>query len=237
MQEIVKINDNELQVKMWKGQRVVTLTDIDRVHERPEGTAKTRFYRHKEKFSENEDYFIIKPADTLKYTKDTLGIKKVPNRGLVLLTESGYLMVVKTYDDDLAWKVQRDLVNTYFKFKETIQSVEPEESRLILPQQQFAEALDTLTTCAAVFQSMIEFTTINYKQQQELLQLARKRVNQLLGGAHSLEYKEWSRIYFKNLWLNFAEYFQCGTYKDLNPIYMDSAKNYLNTWKYEGQYS
>lgn len=36
--EIEKINNTELSVKVYKGQRVVTFKDIDMVHERPEGT-------------------------------------------------------------------------------------------------------------------------------------------------------------------------------------------------------
>lgn len=234
--EIVKINETDLQVKEWNGQRVVTLADIDRVHERVEGTAKTRFYRHKERFVENEDFYVVKPSDVLKYTKDTLGIEKVPNRGLTLITESGYLMIVKTYDDDLAWKVQRDLVNIYFKFQEVVQSMEPTETGLTLPHEQFANALDTLTTCAAIFQNMIDYSTINYKQSQDLLQTARKRINHLLGGAHSEEYKKYSRIYFKNLWQDFCKVFECGSYKDLNPLHMadDAAKNWIMEWGYKG---
>ena len=34
---------------------------------------------------------------------------------VTLITESGYLMLVKSFTDDLAWDVQRQLVNTYFK--------------------------------------------------------------------------------------------------------------------------
>lgn len=233
--EMVKINETDLRVKTWNDQRVVTLADIDRVHERPEGTAKTRFYRHKERFIENEDFYVVKPSDVLKYTKYTLGIEKVPNRGLTLITESGYLMIVKTYDDDLAWKVQRDLVNTYFKFQEVVQAIEPIETGLALPHEQFSDALDTLTTCAAVFQNMIDYSTINYKQSQDLLQIARKRISHLLGGAHSEEYKKYSRIYFKNMWQDFCKAFECSSYKDLNPLYMadDVAKNWLMDWEYK----
>lgn len=235
MQEVVKVGNNDLQIKMWNGQRVVTLADIDKVHERPDGTAKTRFYRHKERFVKNEDFYAVKPSDILKYTKDTLGIGKVPNRGLTLITESGYLMIVKTYDDDLAWKVQRDLVNTYFKFQEVVQAMEPTETGLSLPHEQFVDALDTLTTCATVFQNMIDYSTINYKQSQDLLQTARKRINHLLGGAHSEEYKKYSRVYFKNLWQDFCEAFECGSYRDLNPLFMaeDVAKNWLMNWEYK----
>ena len=41
-----------------------------------------------------------------------------PNLEVVLLTESGYLMAVKTFKDELSWSVQRRLVNTYFKARE-----------------------------------------------------------------------------------------------------------------------
>ena len=39
-----------------------------------------------------------------------------PN-GLTLITESGYLMLVKSFTDDLAWDVQRQLVKRYFAQK------------------------------------------------------------------------------------------------------------------------
>lgn len=233
MNEVVMVGKNELQVKKWNGQRVVTFKDIDTVHDRVEGTAKRNFSDNKTHLIINEDYFLVKPVDVQKYEKRTLGFE-TPNRGITLLTESGYLMIVKSFTDPLAWKVQRDLVNTYFKFQEVIQSLEPAENGLILSTGQFADALDTLTTCAAVFQNMIDYSTINYKQQQDLLQTARKRVNQLLDGAHSPAYKEWSRTYFKNLWQDFCKAFDCGSYKDVNPLYMadDIAKNWIMDWEY-----
>lgn len=234
MENIVEINGANLQIKMWNGQRVVTFKDIDTVHDRPEGTARKRFNDNKEHLIENEDYFKIKKSDVQMSEKRTLGIE-VPNRGITVLTESGYLLLVKSFTDDLAWKVQRQLVNSYFKFKEVMENLQPVENGLSLSETQFADALDTIITCAAVFQSMMKYSTINYKQQQDLLQAARKRVNNLLGGAHSAKYKEYSRIYFKNLWQDFCRAFQCGSYKDLNPLYMadDVAKKWIQSWEYE----
>lgn len=111
--QIIKINNTDLSVKEFNGQRVVTFKDIDMLHERVEGTAKGNFYENKKHFIENEDYFIIKKSQ--KYEIPTL---EIPNRGLTVLTESGYLMLVKSLQDDLAWKVQRELVNRYFRVKE-----------------------------------------------------------------------------------------------------------------------
>lgn len=117
MNELVKINNIDLEVKEYNGKRVVTFKEIDVVHERPDGTARKRFNDNKERFVEGEDYFNVQMSE-----KRTLGFD-IPNRGLTLITESGYLMLVKSFTDDLAWEVQRQLVNTYFRAREIVQRV------------------------------------------------------------------------------------------------------------------
>lgn len=102
------INNVPLQVKEYNGQRVVTFKDIDTVHGRPEGTAKRNFNKNRKHFIEGVDFFKIQP-----YEIRTVGITS-PNGGIVV-TLSGYLMVVKSFTDDLSWNVQRLLVNSYFK--------------------------------------------------------------------------------------------------------------------------
>lgn len=64
------------------------------------------------------------------------------------------------------------------------------------------------------------------------LKAAKDRISFLLGGAHSLEYKNKSKSYFINLWNNFKEKYSTGSYKDLNPIYYDEAFNFISTWNY-----
>lgn len=87
---------------------------IDKVHGRPEGTAGRAFRKHQNHLVEGEDYFRRNTSEA-----SDLGI--VAPNGLILVAETGYLMLVKTFRDDLAWKVQRQLVNAYFKAKpETI---------------------------------------------------------------------------------------------------------------------
>ena len=117
--QIVKINNTDLSVKEFNGQRVVTFKDIDMLHERVEGTAKRNFNEHKKHLIKDVDYFEVKQSDFQKYEIRTL---EIPNRGLTLITESGYLMLVKSLQDDLAWKVQRELVNNYFRVKEIVQA-------------------------------------------------------------------------------------------------------------------
>ena len=106
------INDTAVVVKEYKGKRVVTLKEIDQCHGRPDGTAKRNFQQNKQHLIDGIDYFTVKPSDVQKNEFRTF---EIPNRGLTLLTESGYLMLVKSFTDDLAWDVQRQLVYTYFR--------------------------------------------------------------------------------------------------------------------------
>lgn len=106
--EVVEINQKEVAIKEFRGQRVVTFKDVDLVHERPDGTARKRFNDNKKHFRLGEDY-IVRNSDEAKVE---FGIS-APN-GLYLITEQGYLMLVKSFTDDLAWEVQRQLVKNYF---------------------------------------------------------------------------------------------------------------------------
>ncbi|SFR15413.1 ORF6N domain-containing protein [Desulfoscipio geothermicus] len=102
---------HEMAVKEYHGQRVVTFRDIDELHRRPEGTARRNFNENKHHFIKGDDYFVRNSYEA----KTEFGI--IAPNGLVLLTESGYLMLVKSFTDDLAWQVQRQLVNHYFRSK------------------------------------------------------------------------------------------------------------------------
>lgn len=80
--------------------------------------------------------------------------------------------------------------------------------------------------------SLIDNSTINTRQAQKLLACARDKIRELLGDAHSINYKKYSRIYFKNLWNNFGDHFNVGTYKDLCPIHYDEGFDFINNWEY-----
>ena len=58
--QIVKINNTDLSVKEFKGQRVVTFKDIDMLHERVEGTARKNFGNNKKHFILGEELYSNK---------------------------------------------------------------------------------------------------------------------------------------------------------------------------------
>ena len=112
MNNMIKIDDAEMQIKEYNGQRLVTFKDIDTVHCRPKGTAKRNFNKNKNRFVEGED-FIKFCVDEIR-TNKIMDISNKTRADVVMITESGYLMIVKSFTDDLSWDVQRRLVNKYF---------------------------------------------------------------------------------------------------------------------------
>lgn len=122
MSELIKINNQQLPVKEYNGKRVVTFKEIDTVHKRAPGTAGRSFRENRNRFIEGVDYFRRNSSEA----RNEYGIA-APN-GLVLITESGYLMLAKSFTDDLAWQVQRELVNSYFRSK--TEQFEPEQLTL-----------------------------------------------------------------------------------------------------------
>lgn len=111
----ITINNMPLSVKEYQSKRVVTFKDIDTVHGRPEGTARKRFNDNKAHFIEGEDFYKVKCSEVRPFFGQTLPNGFNPNADITLITESGYLMLVKSFTDDLAWDVQRQLVNSYFR--------------------------------------------------------------------------------------------------------------------------
>lgn len=107
----ISINEKQLPIKEYDGQRVVTFKDIDAAHGRKNGTAGRNFRDNRNRFVDGVDYFRRISSEA----KKEFGVT-APN-GLTLITESGYLMLAKSFTDDLAWKVQRELVNNYFRAK------------------------------------------------------------------------------------------------------------------------
>lgn len=113
MNEIVKVSGQEVVILEYKGKRVVTLEMIDQIHKRPPNTASRTMSKHRQRLKEGEDFYHV------DYTENHVlrGYGKIPPRGLIVITESGYLILVKAFQDDLAWKIQRELVKIYFRAK------------------------------------------------------------------------------------------------------------------------
>lgn len=124
METIVSENRYILVPKEFNGKRVVTFSDIDSVHQRASGTASRNFRENRDRFIQGEDYFVLR-GDALREYKQTTNFVGRKINELHLITETGYLMLVKSFTDDLAWTVQRELVNNYFRVRLEAKREEP----------------------------------------------------------------------------------------------------------------
>ncbi len=200
MNNLVEINNTDLETKEFKGQRVLTFKEIDLVHERVEGTAKRNFNENKEHFIEGVDYFKMTYREfSTNFVPNSKGGN--PNNEVVLLTESGYLMLVKSLSDDLAWTVQRELVNKYFRVKSG-QSIQPQSSLDLLELQ--VKALKEVDGKVQKVNSKVEkldkkvddkfgelpLFTVDSKA---LSKLANSKMTAVLGGKKSPAYKKLNR--------------------------------------------
>lgn len=103
---------------VYQGERCVTLDLIDRMHERPKGTARETFRRRREKFTEGKHYKALALKEFRELGKPGLPNSESrgnPSQKVYLFTEKGYCLLVKTFDDDRAWAIQEELVDGYFR--------------------------------------------------------------------------------------------------------------------------
>lgn len=118
MSNIITVENTEMQIREYNGERVVTFDDICKAHKCERKRLTRHFERKRKYFIKDEDYYQLTRKELGDLTSPKEKIVGNPNLKTYLFTESGYLMVIKCLDDDIAWQVQRQLVNTYFKAKE-----------------------------------------------------------------------------------------------------------------------
>jgi hypothetical protein len=120
MGQLIKVLDKEILPLVINGIPVMTFKMIDEVHDRVEDAAGRSFRQNRNRFIEGEDYLKISSGEIRR--SQPAAISSQARGDMIVMTESGYLMIVKSFSDDRAWDVQRALVRCYFKVKETVQA-------------------------------------------------------------------------------------------------------------------
>jgi len=223
MNNLIKIGNKEISEKVFNGQRVITFKDIDLVHERPEGTAGRNFRENKDRFIEGEDYYRRNSSEA----KNEYEV--VAPNGLVLITEQGYLMLVKSFTDDLAWNVQRQLVNSYFRRKRPLTPME-----LIELELQAIKEMDTKLD--AVNQDLQDFKQdmpILGIEESKITAAVRKQGVRCLGGKDSDAYQDRSlrgQVY-ADIYGQLKREFGVGTYKAIKRSQCDTAVKIIENYE------
>lgn len=106
------------------------------------------------------------------------------------------------------------------------------EGKILKMEEQIVAFTETIKEQAERLDKVMDNMTIDTKKQSRIQKAAKERVSELLGGAHSRLYKAKGALYFANLWHQFREQFECGTYKDLSPNDFDDAMSFIQSWTY-----
>lgn len=155
MENTLTVNDQELMIKEYEGQRVVTMWDIANLHGVDVRNIRMNFKNNQKYLIEGEDYFLVEKTDDFvvnlidneDLSKNTVNrAKDIP-----VFTETGYLMMTKPMTDEISWKVQRLLVNCYFKVKETVKEVKENNN---VPLANLADVNKTLEILTGMYQKM-----------------------------------------------------------------------------------
>ena len=102
------INGQDIAIKEYQGQRVVTFKEIDSAHGRASGTARKRFNDNRERFIEGVDYYKICSSEIR--TNKIPGIPPATHRDIYLVTETGYLMLVKSFTNKLIGALKQKIL-------------------------------------------------------------------------------------------------------------------------------
>lgn len=217
MNELIRVGNSSIYAKEYKGKRVVTFKDIDTVHERPSGTANKRFLDNKKRFINGEDYFIVGNSEIRKSHIMSLSDNDFTDK--VLITESGYLMLVKSFTDDLAWTVQRQLVDSYFR-----------ANKPMTPEQMMRVQLGMIDKHEERLSKLENTMNIDYGQQRVLEKEVAKVVIESLGGKDSNAYHEISKKVFSECNRDVKDYFHVNSRNNIPRLRFDDAVDYIRNW-------
>lgn len=133
---VVQQQVHEITPIMYEGQRVLTFKQIDAVHQRPSGAANDAFNSNRNRYQEGKHYYTV----SYRVWPDIAPTLASPanRRDITLITERGYLLLVKSFTDELSWEIQEKLVDTYFHAK----NLQHEKVTLPTPQHTFDVKID-----------------------------------------------------------------------------------------------
>lgn len=179
MNELIRIEDVELQKIVYRDQPVLTLADIDRVHGRPEDTARRNFNENRERFLMGKHYFelpyeewsILTGRNSSVQEGDSSDQKEVGGRrgNKIFMTLYGYLMLVKSFKDDKAWRIQEILVDSYFDLK-VIQKAAQKDVELIEIKDKYIALLEKTLTIVER-KAKKPFVMITDEERKKILEL------------------------------------------------------------------
>lgn len=183
---------------------------------------------------ETKEYYIALLTE-LGYAKQSI----TQAEHIYVLSERGYVKLIKIMDTDLAWEIHDKLMDEYFEMREGkyyYEELSPELKAIFVHDKKI-QAIDRRL-------DHIENTmTIDYEQQQELQSLAKVVTVNAVGGKKARAYTyqfppayendrppKMYGIVISRLWHDYQDYFKVNSYKNTPVARYEEALGYINRW-------
>jgi hypothetical protein len=181
-------------VFLYKGRPVITLRQMDELHGHSAGEAGHAFRRHRRKMALGKHYAIVKIADLKGVLSPLETVNLTVSKGdkggykghIILLYRRGYLLLVKSFSDDLAWQVQEALVDAFERLEagELVQATQP----ALLPPAWIQEIQQVIASEIARHSQEIEARPLPAAWVQEIKQTV---ASAMAAEAQGMEYRLW----------------------------------------------
>jgi hypothetical protein len=139
---------------------VVTDKQISELHNMETKEVRKSINRllEKDRIKQDIDYIDLKVGKEITYNFETLGYTKMQiskSESLFVLSERGYIKLIKSMDDDSSWDIMNEFVDEYFTMR---QQVKTSMSKVDISILAIVNAKDTLEQALAIreFKSTIE---------------------------------------------------------------------------------
>lgn len=99
MDDKLQVLDKEIDIKEFKGVRVITVWDISKLHNKEIKRINEIFKRNFRNFNDGLDYFELSKKDFLNLFINFKNFISNNVKNIILFTASGYLKLVKSFDE------------------------------------------------------------------------------------------------------------------------------------------
>lgn len=132
-QTLGKYNFTGIEGGFGEGKRAMTVKDIAEIHNQPVKEINRRINDNRERFKNDVDIIDLKsggcePPQFKELGYTVMMVSKANN--IYVLSERGYAKLLKILEDDTAWELYDQLVDSYFNMREKIKTSKPRKKAI-----------------------------------------------------------------------------------------------------------
>ena len=166
-EKVGKIKFTGIEGGFGPGKKSMLVSDIARIHHQPLKEINRRINNNRKQFIDGVDVVdLLSGSEPLrKFAEENNLIGSNRTQHVYMLSERGYLKLLKIMDDDKAWDIYNDIVDNYFNMRVAIKENKP----AIVNQERLAIMKDNSATRRANMLYKIAMATESTSSKEALL--------------------------------------------------------------------